>query len=171
MNQMTTRPEQSRAPRTPDEFLLSTPDSIRKIQMGMLFGPAESTKPLPPGAGQVDAWLAEATTSWQLEMIEERLERLEQRGASVRAAITTLAPAPYALRRPIEAVLEPDGSGFVASFYEANITASGDNPTDAYTNLKDLVVGMWEMLREAPAEELGPEPMQQMAVLSEFIAR
>jgi hypothetical protein len=127
--------------------------------------------PVDDDASVTDQWLHLQTLASRIGTREDRLSRLGARIAPVRAAVETLAPSFYVLRRPFEVVIEPTDDGFLACFYAANISASGDNQTEAYANLKDLIVAMWELLEETAEAELGPEPARQRAVLREYIAR
>lgn len=124
-----------------------------------------------PGAAQIDELLSVHTDDVRFEAIEERLSALETEKAAVRTPLTSLAPSAYHLLKPLEVVIEPGDGGFVATLYDANISAAGENQTEAFGNLRDLVVAMWEMLEEAEEGELGPEPARQRAVLREYIAK
>lgn len=85
------------------------------------------------------------------------------------APITTFAPEPYELRRTLAVVVQREGEGFVATFFDANLHASGDTEEEAFRNLKSLILDVFESLQEEPPERLGPEPKRQLAVLEEFI--
>ena len=83
--------------------------------------------------------------------------------------ITTLAPSHYELRRDIPAVLQPVDDGFTATFFDANISASGDTEEEAVSNLRSLIVDIFvDLQSEAPAR-LGSEPSRQLAVLKALI--
>ena len=79
--------------------------------------------------------------------------------------IGTFAPEPFSLREPIWAVVQPVDDGFVATFFDANISTSGDTQEEAAANLKDLILDIYLDLEKEPAERLGPEPKRQLAVL------
>jgi hypothetical protein len=86
-------------------------------------------------------------------------------------AITSFAPEPFSLLRPIEALVEPIDDTFVASFFDANISASGDNQREAFDNLKSFILDTYESLHAEPPERLGPEPRRQLAVLDSFLRK
>jgi hypothetical protein len=94
---------------------------------------------------------------------------IEQRVITV--PITTFAPEPYELIKAMKAVVQPVEDEFVATFFDANINASGGTQQDAVANLKDMMLGLLEVLEEEPADKLGKEPARQLAVLREFIRR
>lgn len=94
---------------------------------------------------------------------------MEQRVITV--PITTFAPEPYELIKEIKAVVQPVEDEFVATFFDANINASGGTQQDAVANLKDIMLGLLEVLEEEPEAKLGKEPARQLAILREFIRR
>jgi hypothetical protein len=80
-------------------------------------------------------------------------------------------PEPFKLLREIPVVVQPSGDEYVASFFDANVHASGCTETDAVENLKDVMLGLFAYLEGQPAKRLGPMPAKQRAVLREFIRR
>jgi Arc/MetJ-type ribon-helix-helix transcriptional regulator len=85
--------------------------------------------------------------------------------------ITTLAPEPYRVLRDIPAVVEPAGDGFIATFFDGNISTSGDTEVEAVSNLWSLILDIFEYLDCEPSDSLGPEPTRQLAVLRVFLKR
>ena len=120
------------------------------------------------------SWIGEENAvSWisvqqQIEDLQSRVSMLEQ-GRVLHIPVTTFAPAPYEVVQPFEIVVEPSGEEYVASFYDANVNASGETPTEAYANAKDMILGTFELLSEMDEGELGPEPHRQLAVLGQFV--
>ncbi len=74
------------------------------------------------------------------------------------------------LIEPFYVVVEASNGSFVATFFDAHISSSGDTPCEAVDNVKDLVVAAFHRLSRAPAERLGPVPTRQIAVLHHFIS-
>lgn len=112
----------------------------------------------------------------RLDSCLKRIRALEKKIAGLRrlpfvVPITTLAPEPYEILQEIKAVVEPADDEFIATFFDANISAGGSNQAEAVANLKDLLISRLEYLGEQPAEKLGPGPTKQIAVLREFIRR
>lgn len=105
--------------------------------------------------------------------LSERLSKLEASAPMMplRIAIGSFAPEPYLLRRPMEVVVEQVEDGFVATFFDANISASGDNQQEAFDNLKSLILDIYDSLCAEPPERLGPEPRRQLAVLESFLEK
>ena len=85
--------------------------------------------------------------------------------------ISTLAPEPYQLLRDIPAVVEGAGDGFIATFFDANISTSGDTEEEAVSNLRSLILDTFEYLDSETSDALGPEPTRQLAVLRVFLRR
>jgi predicted RNase H-like HicB family nuclease len=107
----------------------------------------------------------------QIAELGERLGHLEATQVHAKeATIQTFAPEPYELRAPIRVTLEESDSGaFVASFFDANIEASGETEQEAFGNLKNLILDVFDSLANEKPGKLGPEPMRQLAVLRSFI--
>src|SRR5207302_1927788 len=91
--------------------------------------------------------------------------------ASITVPITTLAPEPFKLLQTIYVVVQPSGDEYVASFFDANVNASGSNETEAVENLKDILIHLFAFLSKLPVKRLGPSPKRQLAVLQEFIRK
>jgi predicted RNase H-like HicB family nuclease len=89
--------------------------------------------------------------------------------ATAMIPIATLVPEPYELTRDIPAVLQPVDDGFIATFFDANISTSGDTEEEAVSNLRSLILDIFEYLESEPTEALGPEPRRQLEVLRAFI--
>ena len=106
----------------------------------------------------------------EVETLKARVTQLEQKQL-IRTPITTFAPEPYEIIRPIEVVIEPYEDEYIASFYDANIGTSGDSPEEAFANLKELILDTYDLLLEHDTDALGPEPQRQRAVLSEFVRK
>jgi predicted RNase H-like HicB family nuclease len=103
-------------------------------------------------------------------LLRERLSELE-RLAPVSVPVETFAPEPYAVRKPFHVVVRAQGDGYVASFFDTNLSASGDTPEEAVLNLKDVVVAAYEVLLQHGPAELGPSPAKQLQVLKQFLRR
>ena len=85
--------------------------------------------------------------------------------------ITTFAPEPFEVLRPMSAVIQPLGDEHLATFFDANINASGETQEEAFANLKDVLIGTFQMLERMKDSQLGPGPKRQRAVLTECIRR
>lgn len=86
--------------------------------------------------------------------------------------IETVEPAPYELAKPISVVVHPaEGGGYIASYLDANINASGETPHEAVANLKDIMIGLFECLEREPPENLGKGPREQLVTLKFLLRR
>lgn len=103
----------------------------------------------------------------QVAALSAKMDRLEGQVKTV--FIQTFAPEPYEVLRPLAVVIEPSGSEFAASFFDANISTSGDTEQEAFENLKNLVLDIFDSLSREEPGRLGPEPSRQLAVLRSFI--
>lgn len=84
--------------------------------------------------------------------------------------IYSFAPEPYRVLRPIPIKIASSDRGWIGSFYDANIHASGGTHGEAIENLRSLILEAYEMLSEENHATLGPEPAKQLARLRCFIA-
>jgi hypothetical protein len=110
----------------------------------------------------------------RLQKLEERVEELAKQiknCGAIHVSITSLAPEPYELLKPIQVVVQPNDAEFIASFFDANVNASGDTETDAVANLKEIMLSVFAYLIGQPEGRLGIGPRRQVAVLREFIRR
>lgn len=106
----------------------------------------------------------------RIGLLEKKVNELSRDGSFV-VPITTLAPEPFDLLKEIKVVVHPSGDEFVASFFDANVNATGCNETEALDTLKEILVSRFDYLESLPPEKLGPGPAKQLAVLRCFIRR
>lgn len=106
----------------------------------------------------------------EVELLKQRCSRLEEL-SPILVPIQSLAPEPYEVIKPFHAVVQVQDDQYIATFFDANISASGDTETEAIFNLKDMIVGTFDVLSETSENKLGSGPAQQKKVLQEFIAK
>lgn len=104
-----------------------------------------------------------------IEFLENRVRDLESAGVAAIFQVQTFAPEPYRLLKPIPVSVHRFGDEFVATFADANINSAGDNPQEAFSNVKELILDTYDRLSGLPTTKLGPGPLRQLAVLREFI--
>ncbi|HLG14538.1 MAG TPA: dCTP deaminase [Blastocatellia bacterium] len=91
--------------------------------------------------------------------------------SGVAVPITAMGMGPFELIRDITAVVQSADGGFTATFFDANISTSGETQEEAVSNLRSLLEEVFEDLEAEPVEKLGPEPLRQLALLKRFIRR
>ena len=101
-------------------------------------------------------------------LLKGRIEYLEAEAPTI-VPIESLSPEPYDIYKPIHAVVRKQGDEYIATFYDANLSASGDTDTEAIYNLKDIIVGSFEILSSHERTDLTPGPARQLDVLESFI--
>ena len=74
-------------------------------------------------------------------------------GPGILVPITSFAPEPYQLVRQILTVIQPSEGGYIASFFDANVHASGDTEEEALRNLKSLILDVFDSLSAEPTED------------------
>jgi hypothetical protein len=102
--------------------------------------------------------------------------------SSVKASIEIVEPSevasltiedssdlPYRILRPIPVIIEKDDDCVIASFNEANIHASGDDASNAMTNLKSYIGDVFEEFLQIGRERLGPGPRRELAILEQYV--
>ena len=109
----------------------------------------------------------------QISLLRTELSELRQEitplSAGLRVPVHSLAPEPFEILSPIEVIIRPAGDGFIATFFDANVNASGDTETEAFENVKDMIVATFSEFTTIGIDRLGPEPARQFAVLKKFI--
>ncbi len=108
------------------------------------------------------------TIEAEVLLLKDRCVLLE-RTAPLVVPIETFAPEPYEVIKPFHCVVRLQDGEYIASFFDANLSASGDTYSEAVFNLKDVIVGTFEMLTMMDEDDLGPGPLQQKRVLEEFM--
>jgi predicted RNase H-like HicB family nuclease len=106
----------------------------------------------------------------EVVQLRNRVAALEE-SAPINVPIETLAPEPYELLKPFHAVVQLCDDEYVATFYDANVSASGATQEEAVANLKDMVVAAYETLTEHEPDRLGRAMVKQLRVLKEFMRR
>jgi predicted RNase H-like HicB family nuclease len=102
--------------------------------------------------------------------LAERQAGLELRiTAAIYVPITSFEPLPYYPVRDIPVVIQAADGGFTASFFDANVSMSGDTEQEAFSNLKLFLIDLLEDLESEPPAKLGPEPRRQLALLQSLI--
>ncbi|MBM4027620.1 MAG: hypothetical protein FJ280_19785 [Planctomycetes bacterium] len=89
--------------------------------------------------------------------------------AALLVPIQSLAPEPYEVVKPFQVVVRPADGEYIASFFDANLSASGETQAEAVLHLKDVIAAAFEILAEMKEAELGPGPLRQKKTLEEFI--
>lgn len=111
-----------------------------------------------------------------------RIALLEKQVAELRACLAELKSTqpiivpvegvdldPFEIIKPFSVVISPDENEWVATFFSANISSSGDNPVEAFSNLKELILMTFEMLESEP--KLGTALEIQKKTLAAHIRR
>ncbi|MFZ0035067.1 MAG: hypothetical protein WAK60_08795 [Sedimentisphaerales bacterium] len=106
----------------------------------------------------------------EILLLKNRCDRLE-RNTPIIVPIESFAPKPYKILKPFHIVVKFLEGQYIASFFDANLGTGGDTPEESVLNLKDLLIETFDILNEIEDEKLGPGPLQQKAVLKEFLSR
>jgi hypothetical protein len=109
------------------------------------------------------------SVSQQLAELKQEILRLQSLRAYV-VPLTTLS-SEFQLTQPIPVTIEGCDENFIATFTEANISASGETEGDAIANFKDSLVSSYQVLEAMPSDKLGPLPARQWKVLQNVVRR
>ncbi len=104
-----------------------------------------------------------------ITLLKYRCDLLE-RLSPILVPIESMAPEPFNVIKPFHAVVRFQDDQYISSFFDANLTASGDTQAEAISNLKDIITATFEMLASMDDDILGPGPLKQKSVLCEFIS-
>src|SRR5205809_4090094 len=106
---------------------------------------------------------ARASSLTRVTAIERDLESLRQQIECLRCTnsvflqLSTLAPDQLEVIKNIPVVLQPVDDEFLATQFDAGISTTGDTQEEAVSNLKELIVDLFESLEE-DEQILGPVP-------------
>ncbi len=127
--------------------------------------PSRAPKAAPKQVAQKDRF---KNLEREVTALKQHCQKLRD-GQSIVVPITTLDPEPFELSKEIMVVVQPDDDSFVATFFDANINASGNTQVDAVANLKDMIVSLFAILESE--KKLGKGPARQLAVLRGLVRR
>jgi len=123
--------------------------------------------------GGYPSWRGKLKATSRLNALEARLSVLESKLAETLTRegsgrpITTFEPEPFEVLREIKAVVQKvDEDEFIATFFDANVSAAGCNQLEAVENLKGILLSRFEFLDDLPPKKLGPGPAKQIAVFA-----
>lgn len=126
-------------------------------------------------------WVNDFVRNWQensrLEALSREILLLKRRVAQLEAQtscivpIKSLHPEPHKILQTINAVVRLVDYEYTATFFDANISATGDTDIEAIANLKDLIAGTFDMLSEHESGRLAPGPERQLSVLETYIKK
>jgi hypothetical protein len=106
----------------------------------------------------------------EILLLKRRCDNLE-RTSPVIVLIESFAPEPYEIIKPFHAVIKFQEDQYIASFFDANLSTSGDTQEESIGNLKDIILGTFEILMTMDEKKLGPGPLRQRGLLAEFIRK
>ena len=103
-------------------------------------------------------------------LAEELLNEIDQKPhrRSVIVPIQSLDPLPFEVTQPILAVVQEEDGTFLASFFDANINASGESQLEAVEMLKHMIASSFQLF-SSNESILGETPQSQLAVLRKFV--
>ena len=90
----------------------------------------------------------------RVDTLERKLAELPK--SSIIVPISTFAPEPFDLLKEIKVVVRSCDDEFLATFFDANVNASGCNETDAVNSLKEMLLRRFDYLDRMPTEKIGP---------------
>jgi hypothetical protein len=105
-----------------------------------------------------------------VDELKEKVQAISQ-ATSVIVPVASLAPEPFDLLKEVKVVVQPSGDEYLASFFDANVNASGCTQNEAVNNLKDVMIGLFKYLDSQPTARLGRRLVKQLEVLRTFIRR
>lgn len=106
----------------------------------------------------------------EVALLKKRISILEETKPLI-IPIETFAPEPYEVLKTFHIVLQQHEEEYIATFFDANIGASGETREEAINNLKDIIITNFEILTNHDESQLGPEPLRQLRVLEKFVRK
>jgi predicted RNase H-like HicB family nuclease len=90
---------------------------------------------------------------------------------SIIVPIASFAPEPYEVLKPFSVVVKPVDNEYVATFFDANLSMTGDTEVEAVDNLKDIILTVFDKLQTETSDNLGVEPKRQLDILRSLIRK
>jgi hypothetical protein len=106
----------------------------------------------------------------EILLLKKRCDNLE-RTVPVIVPIESFEPEPYEVVKTFHVVIKFQEDQYIASFFDANLSASGDTQEESVGNLKDIILGTLDILMTTDEKKLGPGPLRQRKLLAEFIRK
>ncbi len=100
-----------------------------------------------------------------------KVEFVRQFAAPLIVPIDSLDPEPIDIVKPFHVVVQPYEDEFIATFFDANVSATGDTQQEAVANVKDMIVALFDLLESKPRKELGAAVKKQQSVLRAVLKR
>lgn len=144
-------------------------EAMRAFDAIMQHSPQASAVLVSATRAMLEARFEAATFAQEVRLLKHRLSRIERGGLPCTTPVNDLYPSNYSVKKPIYIMLEPEDGGYVATFADADIAASGDTQSEAIANCKDMIVMLFEDLSSEAPETLGPGPLRQLEVLKRFL--
>ncbi|MDP6359382.1 MAG: hypothetical protein QF473_29955 [Planctomycetota bacterium] len=107
--------------------------------------------------------------SVRMATIERKVSKWEEDAKSTSTSISTFAPLQIGVKRPVPVSIMFNEPDYIATFFEANINASGDTPQGAFWGLREVVAARFLRLTELNPSVLGKTPARQLHILNEFL--
>jgi predicted RNase H-like HicB family nuclease len=119
----------------------------------------------------IESRMESAALRQQLGALSQRLTRIERGGLPIIAVVNDFFPHDLEVQKPIHICIEPDNEEFIATFHDADVSASGETHAEALCNLKDIIAMLFEDLTAEDPAVLGPGPLRQFEVLKRYIGK
>ncbi|MGD0092240.1 MAG: hypothetical protein ABSE73_20180 [Planctomycetota bacterium] len=100
-----------------------------------------------------------------------RAQLVQPRCASIIVPVDTLEPEPIEIVKPFHVVVQPYEDEFVATFFDANISATGCTEQEAVANVKDMIVMEFNFLEPKADKDLGAALRRERSVLCAMLKR
>ena len=96
---------------------------------------------------------------------------LERKTIMELISIETFDPEPYEILKTFSAVIQQHEEEYVAYYFDANLSATGDTKEEAIYNLKDILIATFDLLSSHDESELGLGPLRQIKLLKKVIRK
>jgi hypothetical protein len=138
------------------------------LQSPQLFDTTMPRFSVAYGRDRKTAGFTKAVFRWRQATQVSATARAEHLPTSGVLLVQDLGSSLHVLK-PFGIVVEPSDDGFIASFVEANINASGDDAYEALDNLASMIHDLY-LLFSKEKDRLGPEPSRQYSILLDHIS-
>lgn len=75
------------------------------------------------------------------------------------------------VKKPLVVSIVFNGDDFVATFFDAAISVTGDTAEESVWNLQDIIALKFHRFSALPSTSLGKIPSKQLAILREYVSK
>lgn len=106
----------------------------------------------------------------EIALLKKRISILEE-AKPIIVPIETFDPEPYEVLKTFHVIIQSHAEEYVAYYFDANLSATGETKEEAIYNLKDIIIATFDALSSHDESKLGLGPLRQIKLLKKVIQK